>query len=540
MKLKEHIEKFEEYLLEEKVNKPTSKKIGILQEHIEKFDESLLDEKVNKPTSKGIGMLQEHIARFEESLEESPTIKPTSKDIGMLQEHIARFEESLPVIKLTPKNNGLLQEHIEGFEESLPVIKSTSKSVNFTPIEQLQLEILKKDKIIESLKSKSTELTDEVLNLEKEKSTILEELSNSKWLENNIASTTKKIYEDKIKKMSYVDSTELIPTLIEVSRKKQGNEKLNWGNWLEISENRYLLQINEDMAKQVFEGTNDLIDRAVGNLNRFKEQKRTRAGDAPTKNYSLTFTGDTASGKMDYVTTDFDPDAYELWKGFTVSYWVRTDEITGTAEWGRRNGSSNERFFFGIHNARTRIGVGKSVLNNSNAKHGMTIGEWNHFVVTYNGDTTSGGNGARLIYLNGELHWPTDSPGNTRWNQHTGDNGGGGHNIYFGARNNNGNYTNGWAHGIDEVAIFDEEKDSDWVEGVYNAGTDYDHRGSNGLVGYWRFNKGDGIYFNDGTHTHVEDFSGNGNHGTFVSVGTVNHSGTGTTTTALPTWEERE
>ena len=102
-----------------------------LKEHIEKFEESLLDEKVSKPVSKDIGMLTEHIARFEESLGESPTIK------------------------------------------------STSKEVIFSHVEQLQLEIRNKDKIIESLKSKSTELTDEVLNLEKEKSFILEELNNS-------------------------------------------------------------------------------------------------------------------------------------------------------------------------------------------------------------------------------------------------------------------------------------------------------------------------------------------------------------------------
>ena len=41
MKLKEHIENFEESLLEEKINHPTSKNTGMLQEHIEKFDESL-------------------------------------------------------------------------------------------------------------------------------------------------------------------------------------------------------------------------------------------------------------------------------------------------------------------------------------------------------------------------------------------------------------------------------------------------------------------------------------------------------------------
>ena len=98
-------------------------------------------------------------------------------------------------------------------------------------------ELEEKERIIENLEIESSNLANEVLTLEKEKSTISEELNNSKWLENNIASTTKKIYEDKIKKMSYVDSSKLIPILIEVSRKKQGNEKLNWGNWLKIPEN---------------------------------------------------------------------------------------------------------------------------------------------------------------------------------------------------------------------------------------------------------------------------------------------------------------
>ena len=79
-----------------------------LKEHIEKFEESLLEEKINNSTSKNMGLLQEHIARFEESLGESP------------------------------------------------IIKSTSKKIRFTPIEQLQLKIQDKDKIIENLKSKSS------------------------------------------------------------------------------------------------------------------------------------------------------------------------------------------------------------------------------------------------------------------------------------------------------------------------------------------------------------------------------------------------
>ena len=89
---------------------------------------------------------------------------------------------------------------------------------------QHQGELSEKQRIIENLEIETSNLVNQVLTLEKEKSTILEELNNSKWMENTTALTTKKIYEDKIKKMSIVDSTDLIPMLIEVSRQKQGNE----------------------------------------------------------------------------------------------------------------------------------------------------------------------------------------------------------------------------------------------------------------------------------------------------------------------------
>ena len=393
---------------------------------------------------------------------------------------------------------------------------------------QYQEELKEKDEIIENL---------------------MQELGKQR-LENKLAFNTKKIYEDKIKKISIVDfSTELISMLTDESRKKQGNQILDWSNWLKIPENKYLLQINEDVAKKVFQNTTDLIKRYISNINdtlrpeliEAGRTSRTRGGDEPSvvkPKYSLTFTGDTASGQMDYVTTDFNPDTYELWKGFTVSYWVRPDEeVASGGMFGRRNGSSEQRFFFGIHNARNWIGVGRNILQRGESKHEMEIGtgRWYHWVVTYEGDQGLPGNtkGVRKVYRNGELIWPdpTYSDGYIQWNQHSGTSGGG-HNLYFGARNNNGNYTNGLACGLDEVAIFDEEKDSDWVEHVYDTeknGKPNDLQHESGLVGYWRFEEGGG--------TTVEDLSGNGNHGTFVPIGTLNHAG-GTITTALPTWSE--
>jgi len=309
-----------------------------------------------------------------------------------------------------------------------------------------------------------------------------------------------------------------------IQNREPSLQELGWTSWLSDPLNQELADLDYEHAMEMFKRDNLMAKRRHG----------TR-GHGRYVNNILSFTGEKAADAAeDYVTTDFDPDAYELWKGFTVSYWVRPDEQTATsAAFGRRNGSSKERFFFGISNARTWIGVGHGVLNHSLAKHGMTIGEWNHFVVTYDGDRTAGGTDTRLVYLNGELHYPLTPPGNVRWNQHRGDYGGGGHNIYFGGRNNNGGYTHGWACGLSEVAIFNTVKDTDWIENVYNtngllrprsrrgAQKKLDFRDQSGLVGYWKFNEGSG--------TTVTDYSGNGNHGTFAAI-----SGD---TTAYPTWD---
>ena len=161
----------------------------------------------------------------------------------------------------------------ESFEK--PLIESSNiinENVNpnpfsgqlFAPVEQLESEIQDKDMIIESLRNESTELKNQVSIVEKEKSTILEELEKSRWLESKVALATKKVYEDKVKSIINVNvDSKLIPVLTAVARRKQGNQQLNWGNWLKIPENKYLFQVNEDIARKVFEDTNASIGRRV-------------------------------------------------------------------------------------------------------------------------------------------------------------------------------------------------------------------------------------------------------------------------------------
>ena len=144
---------------------------------------------------------------------------------------------SLELLKERFGHSGVIKEtdNREKIYEKLNAQFNTN--VDFKSIKvQHQEQLEEKQKIIDNLQIQTSELATEVLALEKEKAALLDNLNKSKWMEEKVHSASQKLYEDKIKKMEYVDSTELIPLLISVSRKKQGNTKLNWGEWLKISE----------------------------------------------------------------------------------------------------------------------------------------------------------------------------------------------------------------------------------------------------------------------------------------------------------------
>ena len=387
---------------------------------------------------------------------------------------------------------------------------------------QHQNELEEKDKIIEELKSETLDLTNQVLNLENEKATLIENINQSKWLENTVASNTKKIYEDKIKKMSYVDSTKLIPLLIEVSRKKQGNQKLNWGEWLEIPENRYLFQINELIAKKVFDDTDKLIDEVVSNVNR----KRIR-GITAAKNYFLSFTGDRSGATKTFVSTTFNPDDYSLWNGFTISFWVRPDEEMNQKSviLGTRASSPVARFHFGLSGTGVNnIGIGIGGNDVTGINNPMEVGKWYNWVVSYTGTQFDAGERKLRLWINTDARMTNNN--STSWNNQDEATESYTHSIFMGGRNTEGSgYTSGFACALDEVAIYNRCIDSDgtFANEVYNAGTTYNHlkNGQSGLVGYWKMNEGSG--------TTVEDLSANNNHGTLTTDGS-----------GLPTWEKIE
>ena len=416
------------------------------------------------------------------------------------------------------------------------------------------------------IKSFKTQYQDELA----EKDRVIENLKKeleSQWLTNQTAFNTKKLYEDKIKKMNIVDSTKLIPTLVEVSKQKQGNVKLDWMSWLEIPESNYLFQINESLAKKVFQENNLLIDRL-----RYKKGR----GGAPSVdiNYILSFTGDTnvATRRGDLVATDFQPHDYDGegssigTDGFTISFWLRPDEIvTDGFAIGFKSGA-HDRFEFGMKDAdQVFFGVASNEFKSSwkdmndavvgeNANDGFTESEmnelfdggtdwktdgtWYHIAVSYVGHAgASAGDRYRRVYLNGrqlrgEGVGSAANDGDFNWdasNRKIIDEG-----LSFGMRAVKGSgttvsYNNGLACGLDEVAIYKGVKDSDFIADVYNGGTNYNHTGISNLIAYWKFNEGSG--------TRLEDFGPYGYHGLLTNDSHGNDGGAAFAS-GVPTWEE--
>ena len=350
-----------------------------------------------------------------------------------------------------------------------------------------------------------------------------EKIAEQKW--NKQVDTLLAQVEDCLQEDNRLEEIRII-----IQNREPSLQELDWASWLSDPLNQELADLDFNHAVEMFKRDNLMA----------KRRQRTRGSLGRSTNYALSFTGDTntATRKGDLVATGFNPDDFSLaTKGFTISYWVRPDELGADMFAIGRKAHNNERFTFGISRSwKGYFGVGanqserawETMLDTAGIDKAThleqdgsdwilkTDGTWYHFVVTYADRSDTSSAALRKIYMNGQQIWGTgvsdpSHAGNINWSQ-TGTEMDGG--LSFGMRavrgsGTNTNYNNGWACGLDEVAIFDEEKDSDWVSTTYNGGTPNNLEGQSGLVGYWRFEEGGG--------TTTKDLSGNGNHGTLTN-----------------------
>ena len=342
-------------------------------------------------------------------------------------------------------------------------------------------------------------------------------------------------------------------------------QELDWDSWLSVPLNQKLADLDLELAMEVFKRDNVVAKRKQGT----REKGRTQS-------YALSFTGDTnvSTRRGDLVATDFNPDDPDgsgkplAESGFTISYWVRPDEVGADMFCIGRKAHNNSRFTFGIsqkHKLYVGVGANQSertfktmldtaglsdklgewVIEDTDGKYILkTDGTWYHFAVTYAGTDAGTNNMLRKIYMNGQQVWGTGvsdpaNLGNINYSD-TGREMSKG--LSFGMRAVRGSgtstsYNNGWACALSEVAIFNTEKDADFIANIYNTNGPNrprtrrkrkDLRDESGIVGYWKFNKGNG--------TTVTDHSGNGNHGTLTND-SFGDDGGAAFASGVPTWD---
>ena len=375
-----------------------------------------------------------------------------------------------------------------------------------------------------------------------------ENLKEQKW-DKQLDTLLAQIKKDRLQRED--DRLEEIRIIIQ--KREPSLQELDWDSWLVNHLNQRLADLDLARAIEMFERDNLLAKRRKGTGGR-----RLHVAD----NYFLSFTGDTdvSTRRGDLVATDFNPDDFSLAsKGFTISYWVRPDELGSDMFCIGRKAHNNQRFTFGISRSwKGYFGVGSNqserafstmldtagidkathlTYDEDSEKWLLTIGKWYHFAVTYAGTDAGTNNMLRKIYMNGQQIWGTGvsdptHKGNINWSS-TGLEMSKG--LSFGMRavrgsGNSASYNNGWACGLDEVAIYDTEKDASWVASVYDGSTSYDHTGASNLVGYRKFNEGKG--------TTVEDLSGNGNDG-LLTNDSHGDDGGAAFASGTPTWGRR-
>ena len=93
--------------------------------------------------------------------------------------------------------------------------------------------------------------------------------STNDWFSNVSAGTLIQFNTAKFNLGSHfnLSTYKLIGTLTEISRKKQGDKKLTWDEWLEIPESNYLFQLDETMAKNIFDEGKKLKLLEINNNN---------------------------------------------------------------------------------------------------------------------------------------------------------------------------------------------------------------------------------------------------------------------------------
>ena len=401
-----------------------------------------------------------------------------NEEINSLSEEVKHFSS------LSNENNILYEDEIKYKNNDMDKQKQKLKE-NIKKIKELNTKISNLESKNKESKKIISEKTSALSEFVVENSSLQNQLVKAENFQ-NIITNKKDKFEKSIKEKNNLKTFKLVNLLTNVSREKQGNEKLTWRNWLKIPENDYLLNLDEAIAKKIFNESNYLIE----DINKSK-----MFGETITTIYGLEFNGLRQSLNTTFsegVNTPTDR-TYSWWMKSTVTgqnrgvfgYGLIQSEAFhlnwsgGKSLWYLSKGSGDRRFTY---------------FNDTPAQDD---GNWHHWMLFSDVDDATG---AKLyvdgvdIGINGT---PTDDGGDPDDHNQA---------LTIGAFDISTTTNEHFEGSITNFAVFSVDI-TDRAVAHYNNGIPKDLSGESNLVGYWKMD--------ENTGTTAKDSSGNGNDGAF-------------------------
>jgi len=216
-----------------------------------------------------------------------------------------------------------LKESLDKLKEVSNLIVNLKKDIKIN--ENVRQELREKKEEVTNLNGQVYSLSKEVTHLTSlsQENSILEAKLEKAQSFQDIIVDRKDEFDKFLKETNNLSTFKLVGTLSEISRKKQGSEKLTWNKWLEIPESNYLFQLDETIAKKIFNESQMIIDKSrismKGNLNEARHYSTGR-GDAPDNRLlPLKFNG--IKGYYTSRDTNFPADGGDIttWQDLSVN-----------------------------------------------------------------------------------------------------------------------------------------------------------------------------------------------------------------------------
>ena len=177
-----------------------------------------------------------------------------------------------------------LKESLDKLKEANNLITNLQKDIKIN--ENVRQELREKKEEIINLNGQVYSLSKEVThltNLSQENSILEAKLEKAQSFQDIIVDR-KDEFDKFLKETNNLSTFKLVATLTEISREKQGSEKLTWNDWLKIPESNYLFQLDETIAKKIFNESQLIADKSrislKANLNEARHYSTGR-GDEP-------------------------------------------------------------------------------------------------------------------------------------------------------------------------------------------------------------------------------------------------------------------